>query len=106
MIVTSGDVSEALSWLTNLDRQYNLSNEDYGMGDFIDDLRSKGYITDDNESGEFKITAKSEQEIRKSSLEEIFGKLKNQEGAIIPPILVALEMRSPQILESFSLVIR
>jgi len=76
LIITSGDVSEALSWLTNLDRQYNISNAEYGIGDFIDDLKSNGYITDDNEKGEFKITAKSEQEIRKSSLEEIFGKLK------------------------------
>jgi len=76
MVVTSGDVSEALSWLTNLDRQYNISNEDYGIGDFIDDLKSKGYITEDNEKGSFKITAKSEQQIRKSALEEIFGQLK------------------------------
>ena len=42
MIVTSGDVSEALNWLTNLDRQYNLTNDEYGIGDFIDDLKSKG----------------------------------------------------------------
>lgn len=76
MVITSGDVSEALSWLTNLDKQYNISNSEYGIGDFIDDLKSKGYITDDNEKGAFKITAKSEQEIRKSALEEIFGKLK------------------------------
>ncbi len=76
MVITSGDVSEALSWLTNLDKQYNISNSDYGIGDFIDDLKSKGYVTDDNESGSLKITARSEQEIRKSALEEIFGKLK------------------------------
>ncbi len=76
MVITSGDVSEALSWLTNLDKQYNISNSDYGIGDFIDDLKSKGYVTDDNDKGSFKITAKSEQEIRKSALEEIFGKLK------------------------------
>ena len=76
IVITSGDVSEALSWLTNLDRQYNMTSGDYGIGNFIDDLKSKGYITEDNEKGEFKITAKSEQEIRKSSLEEIFGKLK------------------------------
>ncbi len=74
--ITSGDVGEALSWMTNLDRQYNMTNEDYGMGDFIDDLKAKGYITDENEEGKFEITAKSEQEIRKSALEEIFGKLK------------------------------
>ncbi len=76
MVITSGDVGEALSWLTNLDRQYNISNDEYGIGDFIDDLKSKGYITSENENGSFKLTAKSEQEIRKSALEEIFGKLK------------------------------
>lgn len=76
MVVTSGDVSEALSWLTNLDNLHNISSEDYGIGDFIEDLKSKGYIDDNNEKGEIKITAKSEQQIRKSALEEIFGKLK------------------------------
>lgn len=76
LVMTSGDVSEALSWLTNLDRKYNISPSDYGMGDFIDELKSKGYVTDDNKPGEFKLTAKSEQSIRKSALEEIFGKLK------------------------------
>ncbi len=76
MVITSGDVNEALSWLTNLDRQHNLTNSEYGIGNFIDDLKSKGYVTDQNEKGELKITAKSEQQIRKSALEEIFGKLK------------------------------
>lgn len=76
MVITAGDVDEALSWLTNLDRQYNISNAEYGIGDFIEDLKAKGYITDDNQKGEFKLTAKSEQTIRKSALEEIFGKLR------------------------------
>lgn len=76
VVITSGDVSEALSWLTNLDKQYNITNPQYGIGDFIDDLKAKGYITDDNQTGEIKLTAKSEQSIRKSALEEIFGKLK------------------------------
>ena len=76
MVITSGDVNEALSWMTNLDRQHGLTTSDYGLGDFIEDLKNKGFITDQNEKGEFRITAKSEQEIRKSALEEIFGKLK------------------------------
>ncbi len=76
MVITSGDVNEALSWLTNLDRQHNLTDGEYGIGNFIDDLQSKGYITDKNEQGSFELTAKSEQEIRKSALEEIFGKLR------------------------------
>ncbi len=73
---TSGDVAEALQWLNELDKQYKLTGEDYGMGDFIDDLKNNGYIKDNNETGKIEITAKSEQSIRKRSLEEIFGKIK------------------------------
>lgn len=76
MVITAGDVSEALNWLNNLDRQYGLAGEDYGIGDFIEDLKDKGYITDQNPEGKFELTAKSEQRIRTSALEEIFGKLK------------------------------
>jgi Ca-activated chloride channel family protein len=73
---TSGDVAEALSWLTELDKEYDLTNEEYGIGDFIEDLKDKGYIDDNKQTGEIKITPKTEQGIRKKSLEEIFGKLK------------------------------
>ncbi|RZK43614.1 MAG: hypothetical protein EOO90_02850 [Pedobacter sp.] len=71
---TAGDAGETLSWMNELDKQYKFTNNDYGMGDFIDDLKQKGYIKEEN--GETKITAKTEQTIRKSALEEIFGKLK------------------------------
>lgn len=73
---TSGDANEALTWMNELDKQYNLTNDEYGMGDFIEDLKNKGYLSSDNEKGGFKITGKTEQSIRKSALEEIFGKLK------------------------------
>ncbi|HEX7755904.1 MAG TPA: VWA domain-containing protein, partial [Niabella sp.] len=73
---TSGDVAEALQWLNELDKEYQLGTEDYGIGDFIEDLKQKGYITEDHQKGEIKITPKTEQGIRKKSLEEIFGKLK------------------------------
>lgn len=77
LTATSGDVSEALSWLTNLDRQYGITDENYGIGDFIQDLKDKGYIEENQDQpGTFVMTAKSEQSIRKSALEEIFGKLK------------------------------
>ncbi len=71
---THGEAGEALSWMNELDKQYKFTNKDYGMGDFMDDLKEKGYIKEEN--GEPKITAKTEQTIRKSALEEIFGKLK------------------------------
>lgn len=73
---TSGEVSEALSWLTELDKEYGLTNGEYGIGDFIEELKDKGYIDEKQETGEITITPKSEQTIRKRSLEEIFGKLK------------------------------
>lgn len=71
---TSGDAGETLAWMNELDKQYKFTNNDYGMGNFIDDLKEKGYLKE--EQGEVKITAKTEQTIRKNALEEIFGKLK------------------------------
>jgi uncharacterized protein with von Willebrand factor type A (vWA) domain len=76
VLITSGNVSEALQWLTELDKQYGLTNEKYGIGDFIDQLKREGYITDEGPKGEIKLKAKSEQRLRQSALEEIFGKLK------------------------------
>lgn len=73
---TSGDASESLSWMNELDKQYHFTDKDYGMGDFIEDLKQNGYLKEDPVNGDFSITGKSEQTIRKKSLEEIFGKLK------------------------------
>jgi uncharacterized protein with von Willebrand factor type A (vWA) domain len=73
---TNGDVSEALQWLNQLDNQYGLTNDEYGMGDFVDELKEKGYIDENPVNGTISITSKTEQGIRRSSLEEIFGKLK------------------------------
>lgn len=76
LVITSGDISEALQWLNEVDNQYGLTTEDYGIGDFIEDLKKKGYLEENTTTGSFKLTAKSEQKIRKDALEEIFGKLK------------------------------
>lgn len=73
---SAGDANEAISWMNELDKQHNITKNDYGMGDFIDDLKNKGYLNDDEAKGGFKITGKTEQTIRQSALEEIFGKLK------------------------------
>ena len=72
---TAGDAGETLSWMNELDKKYKMTSNEYGMGDFIDELKEKGYIKEDP-SGSVSITAKTEQTIRKSALEEIFGKLK------------------------------
>src|SRR5688500_17389764 len=80
ILITSGNVAEALQWLTEVDRQYKLTKGDYGMGDFIEDLKKNGYITDEGPKGDFKLKAKSEQNLRQSALEEIFGKLKKSKS--------------------------
>ena len=78
-LITSGNIAEALQWLTEVDKQYKLTNENYGIGDFVEDLKKNGLISEDAQ-GEFKLNAKGEQNLRKSALEEIFGKLKKSKG--------------------------
>jgi len=74
--IAAGDVAEALNWMNELDREYNLTVDEYGMGDFIDELKDKGFIKENKDRETFSLTAKSEMTIRRQSLEEIFGKLK------------------------------
>ena len=84
---TSGDVDEALDWLRELDSEYGLTDEDYTIDDFIEDLKAKGYLREEfsgeGEEGEgepgdgvLSITAKMERIIRQRALDQIFGKLK------------------------------
>lgn len=74
--ITGGDVNEALDWMNELDRQYGMTSNEYGMGDFIEDLKKEGYIKEEEQSGIQMPTAKAGQIIRQSALEEIFGKLR------------------------------
>ena len=90
---TSGDVEEALDWLRELDKEYELTDDDYTIDDFIEDLKSKGYIREEfdmdnpqggeGEEGEenggggnLSITAKLERMLRQRALDQIFGKIK------------------------------
>jgi Ca-activated chloride channel family protein len=73
---TNGDVAEALDWLNQLDQQHQITNDSYGMGNFIQDLKDRGYIKENPNDGTFAPTSKTNQTIRKKSLEDVFGKLK------------------------------
>jgi len=79
LIHTSGDVSEALSWLTEIDKQHNITSDDYGIADFIQDLIDKGYIQE-NWQGQgltpMTPTKKMEVSLRRHALDEIFDQLK------------------------------
>jgi len=76
---TSGDLDEALDWLRELDNEYKLTDENYTIDNFIEDLKRKGYIReeiDDDGTGGMAITAKTERAIRQQALDQIFGKIK------------------------------
>ena len=76
---TSGDLEEALEWMKELDKEYQLTNDDYTLDNFIQDLIKKGYLREDikpDGKGSMAITTKTEQAIRKRALDQIFGKLK------------------------------
>ena len=76
LLITSGDFNKTISIMTELDRKHNFTPENYGIGDFIEDLKKKGYIKENPKDQKIKITKKSELELRHSALDEIFGKLK------------------------------
>jgi Ca-activated chloride channel family protein len=88
---TSGDFDEAIDWLRELDKEYELTTPEYTIEDFIEDLKSKGYVQEalepndpDNpgENGDesaksvVSLTAKMERLIRQHALNQIFGTLK------------------------------
>jgi uncharacterized protein with von Willebrand factor type A (vWA) domain len=73
---TNGDVTEAMDWMNQIDREYKLTDNKYGMGNFVQDLKDKGYIKENPSNGNFDVTSKTNQTIRQKSLEEVFGKLK------------------------------
>ena len=75
LLHTGGDADEALRWLTAIDKEYGLSDDEMGLGDFIEELKNQGYIDRDEETGVVSITAKAERGLRERSLEEIFKDL-------------------------------
>ena len=90
---TSGDVEEALDWLEELDKEYELTDEDYTLNDFVEDLKAKGYIREEIDldqgdvgegeegdegpgRGKMEMSAKLERILRRRALDQIFGKIK------------------------------
>ena len=79
IVHTSGDVDEALEWLSVLDKEYSLTNDKYTMDDFIEDLKKKGYLREEilpDGKGQMSVTAKTERILRKNAMEQIFGNIR------------------------------
>ena len=77
---TSGDFDEAIDWLRELDKEYGLTNSEYTVDDFVEDLLKRAYIEPKgNGTGEgtgMSLTSKTEKLLREHALKQIFGKLK------------------------------
>ena len=76
LMFTSGNVSESLKWITQLDTQYNLTTPEYGIADFIRELKEKGYIKEDGKEKKMVPAAKMELELRRKALDDVFDDLK------------------------------
>jgi uncharacterized protein with von Willebrand factor type A (vWA) domain len=76
LVYTSGDVDEAEDWMRQLDKQYQLTNPEYTLDDFFEDLRKKNFIQEGDGGQPRKLSSKMEQLIRSRAMEQVFGRLK------------------------------
>ncbi|HJY62831.1 MAG TPA: VWA domain-containing protein [Ignavibacteria bacterium] len=74
LIQTNGDVQEALDWLSQLDERYSFFDKGLSIQDFIDKLKEKGYIEEDE--GMYILKSKGGMRIRQDAFKEIFQNLK------------------------------
>ncbi len=84
---TSGDFEEAMEWMQQLDEEYTLTDENYTLDDFVEDLKKKGYLREEFQNGnkgmgdgDWKMSEKLERSLRKRALDQIFGKLRKSGG--------------------------
>jgi uncharacterized protein with von Willebrand factor type A (vWA) domain len=76
---TNGDVHDALRWMTDLDRQYHLFDEQEGMtfDEFLEQLKREGYVEDYDDI--LALTHKGSRRIRQDALNEIFSSLRKSQ---------------------------
>jgi len=74
LLQTNGDIDEALDWIEQLDAEYKLFDKDLSFGDFVDELKKKGYIAE--KEGIKILTDKGSQKMRSDSLKKIFSGMK------------------------------
>lgn len=106
---TSGDFDEAIDWLKELDKEYELTTDDYSIEDFINDLLKRGFISSEISTSSnkelLKITSKMEKALRKFALKKIFGQIKNQNKGTTNLNHLDLMMEIYQTLKVLNLVI-
>ncbi len=76
LLHTNGNVPDALQWMTQLDNEYQLFNDQEGVSfeQFLEWLKKEGYIEEYNDI--LALTYKGSRRIRQEALNEIFSSLK------------------------------
>ncbi|HET6511187.1 MAG TPA: hypothetical protein VFH43_03275, partial [Candidatus Kapabacteria bacterium] len=75
LLQTSGDVQESLQWMQYLNDQYNVFGPDMTLDMFIDELKKRGLVQED-ENSLLKPTNKAVANIRRDALLELFRSLR------------------------------
>jgi len=75
LVYSSGNVSNAIQWLIEMDREYNLTTDEYGIQDFLEELMQKGFLQADTDGKVIIPTAKMDIALRRKALKEVFGKV-------------------------------
>ena len=74
LIQTNGDPNEALEWLHQLDDKYNLFDNNISFSDFVEKLKEKGYIDENN--GIYILKSGGTIRMRQDAFKEIFSNMK------------------------------
>lgn len=76
LMYSAGDVEMTVKWLVELDNEYNITNENYEIRDFLEELVNRGFLTAQEDDGIIIPSSKMDIELRKRALKEVFGKIK------------------------------
>lgn len=74
LIETNGDVNEALDWMGKLDEKYGFFDGELTFESFINQLKDKGYIEEND--GMYILKSKGAIKVRQEAFKEIFANLK------------------------------
>ena len=94
---TGGDAEEALAWLTQIDGQYGVADDEMSLGDFIEELKRRGFIDRDEPTGRLTVTGKTTRGLRERALDDVFSGLKKGDrGSHKTPFAGAGDERQPE----------
>jgi uncharacterized protein with von Willebrand factor type A (vWA) domain len=79
LIAANGDVEQALKWMEYLGKRNGFFDDEYGIGDFRNELEERGDIRegqDDQGAITYTLTEKGERGIRQEAFEELFSSMR------------------------------